>query len=345
MIDIAQSEHFNAPHFPVMLPEVMAALAPQKGEHFIDGTFGAGGYSRAILDKGARVTAFDRDPNAIAAASDMIAHYGGQLSLVEKPFSHMADHFADMLDGEKVDGVVLDIGVSSMQLDQAERGFSFRLDGPLDMRMEGAHSVNSMSAADLINTEDHGPLAFILKKLGDEKQAGRIATMILRKRAVKPFETTAELAAAIEGFIGRKASDRIHPATRTFQALRIFVNDELGELAKALVAAEKILKPGGRLVIVTFHSLEDRIVKRFMQERSSQPSGSRHLPQMDLRPLTFEAPLPKVMTPSENELEINPRSRSAKLRLAMRNQSAPLSDTIIEQLLDGLPRPKAAEER
>jgi 16S rRNA (cytosine1402-N4)-methyltransferase len=301
-----------APHIPVMLTEVLAALQPEKGQTIIDGTFGAGGYSRAILKTGAKVVALDRDPAVRPAATQLAAQFPAQFALIETAFSNLAD----VVSGQ-VDGIVLDIGVSSMQLDEADRGFSFRFDGPLDMRM----ASSGKSAADIVNSEGHGRLALIFSRLGEEKHAGRIATMILRKRDVQHFTRTSELANAIEALIGRKPGDRIHPATRVFQALRIYINDELGELALALKAAERALKPGGRLVVVTFHSLEDRIVKRFLADRGEQAAGSRHMPQAIVHEPTF-MPIGKgIVPPSETEIAINPRSRSAKLRGAIRTHA------------------------
>ncbi len=296
-------------HIPVMLAEVLSVLQPQVGQTIIDGTFGAGGYSRAILAAGAQVVALDRDPSVRQAATNLAAEFPARFELIETAFSNLAE----VVSGS-VDGIVLDIGVSSMQLDEADRGFSFRFDGPLDMRM----ASSGKSAADIVNNEGHGRLASIFARLGEEKHAGRIATMILRKRDVQHFTRTSELANAIEALIGRKPGDRIHPATRVFQALRIYVNDELGELALALEAAERALKPGGRLVVVTFHSLEDRIVKRFLADRGEQAAGSRHMPQANVLEPTF-LPIGKgIVPPSEAEIAINPRSRSAKLRAAIR---------------------------
>ena len=267
-----------ARHIPVLLGEVIAALQPAEGQTIIDGTFGAGGYTKALLAAGASVVAIDRDPDAIEAGRALEKESAGKLRLVHGPFSHLDEAVAE------ADGVVLDIGVSSMQIDEAERGFSFRADGPLDMRMAQA----GPSAADIVNRFKSGDLARIFGLLGEERHAGRIARMIEKRRDARPFERTLDLADAIETHIGRKPGEKIHPATRVFQALRIFVNDELGELAKALFAAERVLKPGGRLAVVTFHSLEDRIVKRFIADRSSNPAGSRFLPETQAKAQTFE---------------------------------------------------------
>lgn len=297
-------------HIPVLLGEVLEALAPAQGDIIIDGTFGAGGYTKAILAAGASVVAIDRDPDAIAAGRDLEAQSGGRLRLVQAPFSTLDEHV------ERADGVVLDIGVSSMQLDQAERGFSFRFDGPLDMRMAQA----GVSAADVVNSFKPGDLARIFGFLGEERHAGRIARMIEARREKKPFERTLELADAIETHIGRAPKDKIHPATRVFQALRIYVNDELGELAKALFAAERALKPGGRLAVVTFHSLEDRIVKRFIADRADVATGSRHLPEAQARTATFRKAGGGV-TAGDAEVAANPRARSARLRAAIRTEA------------------------
>ncbi len=294
-------------HIPVLLDAVLAVLEPA-GKRIIDGTFGAGGYTRALLDGGADVIAIDRDPDAIAAGHAMVERFGGRLRLELGRFSEM-----ERIAGEKVDGVVLDIGVSSMQLDQAERGFSFRRQGPLDMRM----GRNGISAADVVNRFKAGDLARLFGLLGEERHAGKIARAIERRRGERPFETTADLAGHIEAIIPRKPKDTIHPATRVFQALRIFVNDELGELARALFAAERILKPGGVLAVVTFHSLEDRIVKRFLAARSGSEGRSRHLPEREAAKPAFDKPF-KSVTPSEAETADNPRARSARLRAARR---------------------------
>jgi 16S rRNA (cytosine1402-N4)-methyltransferase len=298
-------------HIPVLLDEVMAALAPFEGGVFVDGTFGAGGYTRALLDAGARVVAVDRDPDAIRDGEAMVEASGGRLRLVHGDFSHLDEHA-----GEAVDGVVLDIGVSSMQIDEAGRGFSFRFDGPLDMRM----ARRGPTAADVVNGFKTADLTRIFGLLGEERHAGRIARMIEKRRAKKPFERTLDLAHAIEATVWRSPKERIHPATRVFQALRIFVNDELGELGGALFAAERALKPGGRLAVVTFHSLEDRMVKRFLADRAGGIAGSRHLPEAPAKVATFEKP-DKPVSPSETEEARNPRSRSARLRAATRTDA------------------------
>ena len=301
-----------APHIPVLLDEVIDALAISPGETHIDGTFGAGGYSRAMIKAGAKVIAFDRDPDAIAAGRDADLQ---DLTLVEDRFSNMAAHI-----DAPVDGVTLDIGVSSMQIDQAERGFSFQSDGPLDMRME----QSGETAADFVNTADEAEIADVIYRYGDEPKSRRIARAIV---AARPMTRTAELAAVVRKASGWRMGQKADPATRTFQAIRIHINRELGELEDGLVAAEKVLKPGGRLAVVTFHSLEDRIVKRFLRDRSGQnPAGSRHIPVAASQgpAATFEA-VAKAVRPSERELTHNPRARSATLRVARRTtaQSRP----------------------
>jgi 16S rRNA (cytosine1402-N4)-methyltransferase len=324
-----------ARHIPVLLPKILDALQPAPGKVIIDGTFGAGGYTRALVDAGADVIAIDRDPDAIAAGRSMEAASDGRLRLVESVFSRL-DEGTD----SPVDGVVLDIGVSSMQLDEAERGFSFRHDGPLDMRMAQA----GLTAADVVNTFKAGDLTRIFGILGEERHAGRIARMIERRRADRPFATTRDLAQAIEALVGNNPKEKIHPATRVFQALRIFVNDELGELAAALFAAERILKPGGRLAVVSFHSLEDRIVKRFLTDRSAAAAVSRHLPAQTAVPATFEKPA-RVVTSSEDEIARNPRARSAKLRCAVRTaaRARPADPSIFA--LPKLPAPQSGAEK
>ncbi len=301
-------------HIPVLLAEVIDALEPAPGKIILDGTFGAGGYSTALLDAGANIIALDRDPTAIAAGQVLRERYAGRLSLISAQFSDLAAHAPE----GGLDGVVLDIGVSSMQIDEADRGFSFQRNGPLDMRM----SSQGVSAADVVNRAKVSDLTRIFGFLGEEKRSGRIARAIEKRRLSEPFTTTRELANLIETVNPRKAKDKIHPATRVFQALRIFVNDELAELAQALFAAEQALKPGGRLVVVTFHSLEDRIVKQFFAERSGKVSGSRHLPMVEAKPATFDTLGKVVVHASEAEAEINPRARSAKLRAGLRTQNA-----------------------
>ncbi|MFC3691880.1 16S rRNA (cytosine(1402)-N(4))-methyltransferase RsmH [Chenggangzhangella methanolivorans] len=306
----------DARHLPVMLEEVIAALDPKPGEIILDGTFGAGGYTRAILETGADVVALDRDPTAIAGGYDLVAASKGRLTLVEERFSNLSAAL-DQLGVEALDGLVLDVGVSSMQLDQAARGFSFRFEGPLDMRMGG----EGPSAADLVADLEEKELAAVLRTLGEERRAGAIARAIVAEREKAPIETTAQLAAICERVLG-SWNDGISPATRTFQALRIAVNDELGELGRALFAAEKRLKPGGRLVVVSFHSLEDRIVKTFLADRTrTQAGGSRHMPQAIVPPATFEAISRGAAKPGDAETKTNARARSARLRAARRTEA------------------------
>ena len=306
------------PHIPVLLTEVLDALSPLDGATVVDGTFGAGGYSRAILAAGAgRVVAIDRDPTAIEAGAVLVAESGGRLSLVPGTFSAL-DHLALEAGAAPADAVVLDIGVSSMQLDRAERGFSFRADGPLDMRM----SLAGPTAADVVNTLPVKDLARLFWVYGEERQSGRIAREIVARRAEQPFSRTAELAAAIESVLGAKRFGEMHPATRAFQAIRIHVNGELDELTEALAAAERLLKPGGRLVVVTFHSLEDRIVKRFFADRSRERAGgSRHLPEAEVPPATFRLSGRQPVEAGAAELAANPRARSAKLRVGIRTDA------------------------
>ncbi len=309
-----------SPHAPVLLAEVLEALDPKAGDVIIDATFGAGGYTRAILATGATVIALDRDPTVQPHADAVANEFPGKFQLIRTPFSGLAEAFAST--GEpKLDGVVFDIGVSSMQLDQAERGFSFMRDGPLDMRM----SDQGETAADIVNAWDHGPLAHIFKLYGDERQSGRVATAILRRRAEKPFARTLDLAEVVEKALGGRRGAPIHPATRVFQALRIAVNDELGELRAGLEAAEATLAPGGRLAVVTFHSLEDRIVKAFLTERTGNaPGGSRHAPvAVETRKPSFVLSFKGAREAGEAELATNPRARSAKLRAAVRTDAAP----------------------
>jgi 16S rRNA (cytosine1402-N4)-methyltransferase len=307
-------------HVPVLLEEAVAALAPHSGGAYLDATFGAGGYSRALLaHPDTRVLALDRDPRAIRDGQALVEAAAGRLTLVEARFSELAA-VAERTGFAPLDGVVADIGVSSMQFDEAERGFSFRNDGPLDMRMEG----RGRSAADIIAQADDETLADILYHYGEERASRRIARAILRAREEKPIETTLALAAIIERAAPGRPGE-IHPATRSFQALRIAVNDELGELVAALAAAERALKPGGRLAIVSFHSLEDRIVKQFLGERSGRgETRSRRLPGEPVPPPpTFLCEGRQPVTPSPGETIANPRARSAKLRFATRTDAPP----------------------
>ncbi|WP_312127228.1 16S rRNA (cytosine(1402)-N(4))-methyltransferase RsmH [Brevundimonas sp.] len=308
----------DKPHLSVMLAEVLAALEPKPGDVIIDATFGAGGYTRAILATGAEVIGLDRDPTVQVHAEAVKAEFGDRFQLIQTPFGDLDSAF-EQSGKAKLDGAVFDIGVSSMQLDQAERGFSFMRDGPLDMRM----ADTGETAADIVNTWDHGPLAHIIKLYGEERQAGRVATAILRRRTEQPFTRTLDLAEVVEKALGGRRGAAIHPATRTFQALRIAVNDELGELERGLEAAEAKLAPGGRLVVVTFHSLEDRIVKNFLTERTGNtPAGSRHAPvAVDPRQPTFTLKFKGAQAATEDESAVNPRARSAKLRAAIRTDA------------------------
>jgi 16S rRNA (cytosine1402-N4)-methyltransferase len=306
-----------ARHVPVLVREVLDALAPEAGDVIIDGTFGAGGYSRAILGSAdCRVIAIDRDQSAILGGWDLVNAANGRLTLVEDRFSQL-DRVAADIGCPKVDGVVLDIGVSSMQLDQAERGFSFRADAALDMRMSNVGE----SAADLIARLDETTLANVIFAFGEERHSRAVARAIVAARTDAPITTTRQLADIVARVVRSKPGD-IHPATRTFQALRIAVNEELDELATALLAAERVLKPGGRLVVVTFHSLEDRIVKTFLAERSrTLAGGSRHAPEAMVAPATFTLLARKAIEASAEEIAQNPRARSAKLRAAVRTEA------------------------
>ncbi len=301
-----------------MLDEVLAALTPHEGGVYVDGTFGAGGYSRGILvASDCKVIAIDRDPSAIAGGSALVAEAKGRLNLVQGTFGEMKS-IIDDLGISKVQGVVLDIGVSSMQIDEAARGFSFMREGPLDMRMGQV----GKSAADYVNKLDAEDLAHIIFILGEEPRSRSIAKAIVDARTVAPLLTTLDLVKAVERATGpQRMKDRTHPATRTFQALRIHVNAELDELAQALCAAEEILEVGGRLVVVTFHSLEDRIVKKFFAERSgSLPSNSRHMPVAALGPQpSFSMVSKGHIEAGPQEMLDNPRARSAKLRAGIRN--------------------------
>jgi 16S rRNA (cytosine1402-N4)-methyltransferase len=303
----------TAPHIPVLLRQVMDHLAPRDGGVYIDGTFGAGGYTVAMLSAAAtRVIGIDRDATAIARGQGLVAASGGRLTLMEGRFADL-DALASGLGVEAVDGVVLDIGVSSMQLDTPGRGFSFRHDGPLDMRM----GPEGPTAAEVVASADERDLADIIYNLGEERHSRAVARAIVAARREQPIVTTGALV-DIVGRVVRSRPGDIHPATRTFQALRLFVNDELAELEGALVAAERILKPGGRLVVVSFHSLEDRIVKTFLAGRSGAGSGSRHLPEIKPEAATFRTLTRRPVTADDAETAENPRARSAKLRAAER---------------------------
>ena len=300
------------PHIPVLLRPLLEGVKPVSGV-WLDGTFGAGGYARGLLEAGAdRVFGVARDPAVFEMAADWAGQYGGRLVLKEGTFSDL-----DVLAGEPLDGVVLDLGVSSMQLDQAERGFSFMKDGPLDMRM----SQSGVSAADLVNKADEAELADILFQYGEERASRRIARAIVAAREEVPFETTLALAAVIEKCLPRAKPGQSHPATRSFQALRIAVNDEFGQLVRGLEAAERALKPGGKLAVVSFHSLEDRVVKRFLQARSGGGGGgSRHAPEKVAEPARFDLTPRRAIRADKAELAVNPRARSAILRIATRTE-------------------------
>jgi len=305
-------------HIPVLGAPALEYLNVRDGGIYIDGTFGAGGYSRAILAAAdCKVIGIDRDRTAIALGADLVEQAGGRLTLVEDRFSNL-DTVAHDCGHEQVDGIVLDVGVSSMQLDQAQRGFSFRLDGPLDMRMSG----EGLSAADVVNAAGERDLANIIYILGEERFSRGIARAIVKARAATPVATTRALADIVASVVRAKPHE-IHPATRTFQALRIFVNDELGELAGALIAAERVLKPGGRLVVVAFHSLEDRIVKSFLAARSETRGGSRHAPEVKRAAPSFTVLTKRPIVADDGEIARNPRARSAKLRAGERTDAPP----------------------
>ena len=329
-----------ARHIPVLRAAVMAALAVTPGSLHLDGTFGAGGYARALLEAGARVIALDRDPAAILAGAGLEAQSGGRLTLVHAKFSGLAQVLAGLgLNGAVLDGLTLDIGVSSMQIDEGARGFSFRHDGPLDMRMDGPGSqAQARSAADIVNGASHDEIADILFYYGEERASRRIARAIVHDRIAAPFTSTKALADMI-GRVCPGKPHEIHPATRTFQALRIAVNDELGELVAALQAAERVLKPGGRLAIVSFHSLEDRIAKQFFNARSGRGQAqSRLLPgEPAVAPPTFALPGKQPVAPGQDEMRDNPRARSAKLRFGERLDAPPRPDDPALAQLAALP--------
>lgn len=320
----ALSDYQSSDHISVMLDEVLEALSLEKDKTYVDGTFGAGGYSRAILENNVSMLwAIDRDSNVVATANKIKSIYPGKFELLQGCFSEMKSLLEEQ--GQNyVDGIVLDIGVSSMQLDQAERGFSFIHDGPLDMRM----SDHGITAADVVNNTEEEELANIIYQYGEERASRRVARAIVKAREEKNFTRTLELSKVVEAAVGgpkyKKGRKQIHGATRTFQALRIFVNDELGELKRALVAAERTLSPGGRLCVVTFHSLEDRIVKEFFKIRSGEASrGSRHMPagEVDQKAPSFKMLFRGGKKASQEEIKHNTRSRSAKLRAAIRTDA------------------------
>jgi len=320
-----------ARHIPVLARRAVEWLGVRENGVYVDTTFGAGGYARAILaTAGTRVIGIDRDQNAIALGAGLVEEAHGRLELIEDRFSNLEAVVASC-GVAAADGVVFDLGVSSMQLDEAQRGFSFRLDGPLDMRM--GHT--GPTATDVVARASERDLAAIIAGLGEERHARTIARAIVKTRRVEPITTTRALADLVAANV-RSRDSAIHPATRTFQALRILVNDELAELARGLAAAERILKPAGRLVVVAFHSLEDRIVKTFLAERSRAPAASRHRPEIASAPPTFRVLTKRPETPDEAEIAANPRARSAKLRAAERTDAAARSATL-ETLLPRLP--------
>jgi 16S rRNA (cytosine1402-N4)-methyltransferase len=319
-----------ARHIPVLARQTFEHLDVHEGV-YIDGTFGAGGHTAAILQvRGTTVIGIDRDRDAIAGGFALVESSGGRLTLAEDRFSNL-EHVAHSLGHESVDGILLDLGVSSMQLDQAGRGFSFRNDGPLDMRMGG----DGPSAADLVNAASERDLSFIIKTLGEERFARNVARAIVQARAEQPIATTGALAEIVARVVRGKPGE-VHPATRTFQALRMFVNDELGELVAALGAAERMLKAGGRLVVISFHSLEDRIVKTYLAEHGRVVAPSRHLPEVAHAPPSFTILTRKPLVADDLEIGANPRARSAKLRAAERTAAAPIGGDL-SHLLPRLP--------
>jgi len=322
-----------ARHIPVMLSEVIDALEPKDGEHFIDGTFGAGGYTRGLLASArCSVLAIDRDPGAARFARVLESDFPGRLKFVLGRYAEMRD-IAEREDIAAVDGVTLDLGVSSMQLDEPERGFSFIQAGPLDMRMGG----EGPTASDLVNTLPERDLAAIIATLGEEKRARAITRAIVERRAKAPIERTGELADIVARVLGRRHDETKHPATRTFQALRLYLNEELLELARGLSAAEHMLKPKGRLAVVTFHSLEDRIAKRFFAARSTPARASRHLPEPGHPTFapSFRLLNRRQVSPSKDEIRLNPRARSARLRAGERTDAPP---NALDLIALGVPR-------
>ncbi len=316
----------SALHIPVLTGRIVELLQPRDGGIYLDGTFGAGGHTRALLAAAhCRVIAIDRDQSAVARAVSLVESTGGRLTVVEDNFSAL-DQVAASMGAAALDGVIIDLGVSSMQLDQAERGFSFRLDGPLDMRMSG----EGPSAGDVVAAASERDLGVIIATLGEERFARSVARAIARRRAEAPIRTTRDLADVV-GSVVRSRPNDIHPATRTFQALRMFVNQELEELAEALLAAERILAPGGRIAVIAFHSLEDRIVKRFLADRARPAASSRHRPVADQAPRSFRLLTSKPIAPDAAEIASNPRARSAHLRVGERTD-APVSNMPVAAL-------------
>lgn len=343
--DVSLEQNLETPHIPVLLSEVLNFLNASKGHGvFVDGTFGAGGYSQAILEAASdnRVLAIDRDPSAILRGQAVVAAYSERLKLVEGRFGNLAETVRENFsfeDGGYADGVVLDIGVSSMQIDDGERGFSFQYDGPLDMRME----QDGRSAASFVNEASEEELADIFHYYGEERRARAMARAIVQDRVAEPFTTTRQLAALASRVI--RADKGTHAATRIFQALRIAVNDELGQLVQALYAAEQILRPGGRLVVVTFHSLEDRIVKQFLANRSGKSRViSRFAPEVEKIAPSFMELQRKPVVAQQDELLKNPRARSAKLRVAVRTEAASLAPVPAIDLLASLPEKRTAQK-
>lgn len=304
----------KTPHIPVLLKEVLEQISPKDGGIYVDGTFGAGGYTRATLQAAnCTVYAIDRDPDAIANGQSLVEEFNGRLKLLHGTFGHMKDLLEEQ-GISHVDGIMLDIGVSSMQIDQAERGFSFQKDGALDMRM----SQNGLSAADVVNKYGEKEIADIIYLYAEERYSRRIAAAIVSRRKEKPFSTTLDLANVVRSVVPHKKDD-IDPATRTFQALRIYVNDELEQLRSGLSEAEVLLNHGGRMAVVSFHSLEDRIVKNFITEKSGKTARpSRYLPDAVQTVATLKPLTKKPITPSSQECLENPRARSARLRSAER---------------------------
>jgi 16S rRNA (cytosine1402-N4)-methyltransferase len=310
-----------ARHIPVMLSEVLQAIEPKAGRVIVDGTFGAGGYSQALLEAAdCKIIAIDRDPEAFRLSGKLAERYPGRLMAVLGRYGEM-DAIAASEGFTFVDGVALDLGVSSMQLDEPSRGFSFMQQGPLDMRM----GEGGPTAADIVNVLPEAELAAVIARLGEERRARAIAKAIVARRAEQPITTTSELADLVARVVGRKRDEKKHPATRTFQALRLYLNEELDELALGLSAAERLLRAGGRLAVVTFHSLEDRIAKRFLASRSAPPPrASRHLPeaQSEIVAPSFRLLNRRPLEPSKAEIARNPRARSARLRAAERTEAS-----------------------